>query len=87
MSLVLGAAKQTLLSTRQERLGCFHIQVLIWAGNLELVEEIFIPAISKVGFDAAAASARGGDDTKTPGKLSKVSWGCALLSSTQKGFF
>lgn len=95
MSLVLGAAKQTPLAllrsqptgTRQERLGCLCIQVLIWAGNLEFVGQISSPAISKVGFDAAAASARGGGDTNTPGKLSKVSWGCAMLSPAQKGAF
>lgn len=48
---------------------------------------VFIPAISKVGFDAAASSAQGGDDANTPGKLSEVTWGCAMLSSAQKGFF
>lgn len=58
-----------------------------WKFGICGAARIFIPAISKEGCDAAAASAGGEDDTNTPGKLSKVSWGCAMLSSAQKGVF
>lgn len=45
----------------------------------------FIPAISKVGFNDAVASAQAGDYTNSLRKLSEVNGGCAMLSLAQKG--
>lgn len=45
----------------------------------------FIPAISKVGFNAAVASAQAGGYTNSLRKLPEVNRDCAMLSLAQKG--